>query len=146
MSDITLRVFVFSAVMMVGVLIAGSLLYGSMASNYGVPVPSSMTEIQGTANTSMQNLYVEANSSMQTIKSFQSGDILGVVTGALSLPGMLWGVAKFVFDVPNMIMTLIAGEETSQLFPGMDLLFIIIFTAFFLYIAFKFVEIIFKSG
>jgi len=146
MSDITLRVFVFSAVMMVGVLIAGSLLYGSMASNYGVPVPSSMTEIQGNANSSMQDMYEQANSSMQTVKSFQSGDILGVVTGVLSVPGMLWGVTKFVFDVPNMILTLIAGEETSQLFPGMDLLFIIIFTAVFLYLVFKFVEIIFKGG
>ena len=144
MTDITLRVFVFSAVMMVGVLIAGSLLYGSMASNYGVPVPSSMTEIQGTANTSMQNLYVEANSSMQTVKSFQSGDILGVVTGVLSLPGMLWGVAKFVFDVPNMILTLIAGEETVKLFPGMDIIFILIFTILALYLVFTFVKLIFK--
>ena len=144
MSDITLRTFVFSAVMMVGVLIAGSLLYGSMASNYDVAVPDSMTEIQGYANSSMDEMYEQANSSMQTVKSFQSGDILGVVTGALSLPGMLWGVAKFVFDVPNMILSLVTGGETSSLFPGMDLLFIIIFTSFFLYLTFKFVAIVFK--
>ena len=146
MSNITLMTFVISAVMMVGVLIAGSLLYGSMASNYSVAMPESMIEIQGIANNSMDSLYSNSSDSMIFVKSFASQDVLGVVTGFLSIPGMLWGVGKFVFDVPNMIMSLIVGEETSKLFPGMDLLFTIIFTIFFLFLVFKFVEIIFKSG
>jgi len=144
MSDITLRVFVFSAVLMTGVLISGSLLYGSMASNYGVAVPESMIEIQEIANDSMENLYSNSSDSMQIIKNFESGDFLGVVTGLLSVPGMLWGVAKFVFDVPNMIMSLVTGEETSALFQGMGILITIVFVAFFLYLVFKFVAIIFK--
>ena len=53
-------------------------------------------------------------------------------------------VAKFTFDVPNMIMGLITGEATSQLFPGMDILFTVVFIAFFLYLTFKFVAIVFK--
>ena len=144
MADITLREFVFSAVIMVAILLAGGLLYGNMAANYGVAVPESMTTIQGMANDSMSTLKTNVTDSMNVVKSFESGDFLGVVTGILSVPGMLWGVAKFTFDVPNMIMGLITGEATSQLFPGMDILFSVVFIAFFLYLVFKFVAIIFK--
>ena len=138
------RDFAFSVLLFVGVFMSGALLYSSMATNYPVAtVPAGLLDMQSHTNQTLNEISQKANSSMKTISEFQSGDILGVVTGLLSVPAMLWGVIKLTFvDLPTTMITSI--NDTATQFGIPSILVIMIFAAIFLFVVFEVIGIIFK--
>jgi hypothetical protein len=139
------KAFVWAALLFAGIFVSGSLLYTSTATYYpGATVPASLNAFTQEANYTLAQMNETARTQYETAQAFQSNDVLGVVTGVLSIPSMLWGVMKAVlFDVPNFVLGLVGGDLGAG-YAVPEILVMLVITGIMLFIIFEFISIIFK--
>ncbi len=106
-------------------------------------IPPGLEAMQAHTNATLIEMSQKANQSIKTVEEFQTGDILGVVTGALSLPGMVWGLIKLTFVELPLSMISIVSDVAGQ-FGIPDVLVLMVFAAIFLFVLFEIIGIVFK--